>query len=156
MLTAFLLLALGRQRVVIPAAPVRDWKIEITTTGGIAGGGVGGVTVSSSGVLTITLINKKQCTYQLTDAELQMLNAAIASAQPGNWLECYSLANVNTHCCDLVTTSLKLSEHGDHDVFVTSWLTGGTLPPDLQNLIDVLRGPAGIDTRYRQLCATTP
>jgi len=157
MLTALLLLAIesGRQRAAAPAAPLGDWKIEISTTGGFSGAGTGGVTVSSNGVLVITLINKKECTYQLTAGELQMLNAAVANAQPGTWLECYSLANVSTHCCDLVTTTLKLTQRGGRDLFVTSWLMG-PLPADLQNLVDVLRGPAGIDTRYRQLCATTP
>ena len=156
MFTALLLIALadpGRQRAALPAPP--DWKIEITTTGGIAGTGTGGLTVSSSGTLVVTLINKKSCTYQLTADELQMLNAAIANAQPRTWLECYSLADVSTHCCDLVTTTLKLTERGGRDVFATSWLTGGALPADLQGILDVLRGPAGIDTRYRQLCTTT-
>jgi len=157
MFTILFLLALesGRQRAVVPTAPPADWKIEISTTGGFAGIGVGGVTASSNGVLVITLINKKQCTYQLTASELQMLNAAVANTQPAAWLECYTLADVSKHCCDLVTTTLKLSEREDRDVFVTSWLMG-PLPADLQNLVDVLRGPAGIDTRYRQLCATTP
>ena len=156
MLTALVLFVLadpGRQRASLPAPA--DWKIEITTTGGIAGTGTGGLTVSSNGTLVITLINKKSCTYPLTASELQMISAALANAAPGKWLECYSLADVSTHCCDMVTTTMKLSQRGGRDVFVTSWLMA-PLPADLQGLVDVLRGPAGIDTRYRQLCATTP
>jgi hypothetical protein len=157
MVTALLLLALesGRQRASLPPVIPADWKIEISTTGGFAGSGTGGFTVASNGVLTITLINKKQCTYQLTASELQMLNSAVANTQPATWLECYTLADQSKHCCDLVTTTLKLSERDGRDVFVTSWLMG-PLPVDLQQLVDVLRGPAGIETRYRQLCATTP
>ena len=156
MFTALLLFALadpGRQRASLP--PTTDWKIEITTTGGIAGTGTGGLTLTSGDSLAITLINKKSCMYQLTVSEMQMVNTALANAAPGNWLECYSLADVNTHCCDMVTTTMKLSQRGGRDVFVTSWLMA-PLPADLQGLVDVLRGPAGIDTRYRPLCATTP
>jgi hypothetical protein len=161
MLTAFLFLAFaqsGRQRPATPSAPtVSDWKIEMTTDGGFAGIGVGGLTVSSDGSLTITLMSSKKCTYQLTAAELQSLNAAVNNARPGSWLECYSLADTRTHCCDLVRTTMTLSEHGNRDVFTTSWLTGAPpFPMDLENLVDLLRGPAGIDARYRPLCASAP
>lgn len=158
MLAAFLILALAdpvRQRASLP--PVADWQIEITTTGGITGTGTGGLTVSSKGTLVITLINKKQCTYSLTASELQMVSAAVAGTTPGNWLECYSLADVSTHCCDLITSTMRLTQRGGRDVYITSWLTGTPpFPADLQNLVDVLRGPSGIDGHYRPLCATTP
>lgn len=158
MLTAILLFALadpGRQRASLP--PPTDWKIEISTTGGFTGAGGGGLTLSSNGTLVITMINKKSCTYQLTASELQMVSSAIAAASPASWLECYSLANVNTHCCDLITTTMSLSQRGGRDVYIVSWLTGTPpFPADLQNLVDVLRGPAGIDARYRQLCASAP
>ena len=37
--------------------------------------------------------------------------------------------------------------------YITSWLSGPSgLPPELQASADILRGPAGIDTRYRPLC----
>ena len=158
MLTALLLFALadpGRQRASLP--PPADWKIEISTTGGIAGVGTGGLTLSSNGTLVITLINKKSCSYQLTASELQMAGSAIGAASPGGWLECYVLADTRTHCCDLITTTMTMTRNGGRDVYVVSWLTGTPpFPADLQNLVDVLRGPAGIDARYRQLCASAP
>lgn len=42
MLIAFLLLAQLRHRSVVPVQQAFDWKIEVTSTGGITGGGVGG------------------------------------------------------------------------------------------------------------------
>ena len=161
MLTAFLLLAFaqsGRQRPVTPSTPaVSDWKIEIKTDGGFAGIGVGGLTVSSDGTLTITLMSSKKCTYQLTASELQSVSAAVNNARPAAWLECYSFADVKSHCCDLVRTTMTLSERGNRDVFTTSWLTGApAFPIDLESLVDLLRGPAGIDARYRPLCASAP
>jgi len=153
MVTAFVLLLLAqRQRVATPAQPAGDWKIEITTEGGITGTGTGGLSVSSDGTLVITLINKKPCAFHLTAEELQTLNAAIGGTHPMEWLECYSFADVMTQCCDLVRTTLRVTLPNRH-VYVTSWLTGTPpFPADLASLVDALRGPAGIDARYRPLC----
>jgi hypothetical protein len=145
-----------RQRAVPPSLTGSDWKIEISTTGGFTGGGNGGLIVSSDGNLVITFgasPGSKRCTFQLTKGELQMIDAAVRSANPAVWSECYSLADMRTHCCDLIRTTLSLSLRGGRDQYVTSWLMS-VLPTDLQSLYDVLRGPAGIDARYRPLCAT--
>ena len=147
-----------RQRTVTPPVPVSDWKIEITTDGGFTGNGSGGLLVSSDGILVMTLgpsSTAKRCTFQLSKSELQVIDAAVRSANPAAWLECYSLADVKTHCCDLIRTTLSLTTNSGRDQSVTSWLNG-TLPSDLQALLDVLRGSAGVDVRYRPLCATTP
>ena len=140
-----------------PAQLPADWKIEITTSGGFTGSGNGGLIVTADGTLTITPFGNnsasRRCSYQLSAQELQGLDAAVRSARPQSWMECYSLANVNTHCCDLIRTSLSLST--GRDLYVTSWLTGSEgFPQDLKSLIDQLRGPASLDTRYRPLCVT--
>jgi len=159
-LLVFVLAQSGRQRPVNPPAqPITDWKIEITTDGGITGGGNGGLIVSSDGSLVITFGagSPKRCTYQMTSGELQTVDAAVKSARPTTWWECYSAADVSTHCCDLIRTTLSLSERNGRDVFITSWLTGMTsLPNDLDSIMNVLRGPGGLDARYRALCLTTP
>ncbi|HEY6843836.1 MAG TPA: hypothetical protein VI391_06685 [Thermoanaerobaculia bacterium] len=149
MLTALIVLALAqqRQRPSTPAAPA--WTIELSTDGGFTGSGSGGLTVGSDGKLGITLVNKKQCTFQLSTTELQSLNDAIANARPAAWLECYSLADLSTHCCDLIRTTLKLNAG---KTYVTSWLNGSGFPADLQAIVEALRGPGGIDARYRPLC----
>lgn len=147
-----------RQRPVTPPVPVSDWKIEITTDGGLTGSGNGGLIVSSDGVLVITFgssSTSKRCTFQLTKSELQAIDAAVRSTNPAMWAECYSLADLKTHCCDLIRTTLSLTANGGRDRYVTSWLYG-MLPSDLQALVDLLRGPAGLDGRYRPLCATSP
>jgi hypothetical protein len=149
----------GRQRSIThPSQLAPDWKIEITTSGGITGGGSGGLTVSSDGALIIAFGSSptaKRCTYQLTAAELQPIDAAVRNAQPRSWMECYSLADISTHCCDLIRTSLTLSARNGSDRYATSWLIAPEgLPQDLRSLVDMLRGPAGLDARYRPLCAT--
>ncbi|HYS53764.1 MAG TPA: hypothetical protein VER58_08410 [Thermoanaerobaculia bacterium] len=149
----------GRQRSI--AHPVQlgpDWGIEITTSGGITGGGSGGLIVSSDGALIIAFGSNpsaKRCTFQLTAVELQDLVTAVGNGRPRSWMECYSLADVGTHCCDLIRTNVTLSARNGRDLYMTSWLTGTeSLPQDLHRLIELLRGPAGLDSRYRPLCAT--
>jgi hypothetical protein len=135
-----------------------DWKIEITTSGGFTGSGNGGLIVSADGTLIITLGNNpasKRCTFQLNADELNVLDAVVRNSRPQSWTECYSLANVNTHCCDLIRTSLSLSARAGRDLYVTSWLTGSEgFPQDLKSLIDLLLGPASLNARYRPLCVT--
>jgi hypothetical protein len=157
-LLAIVLAQAGRQRPVNPpTAPITDWKIEITTDGGITGGGSGGLIVSSDGSLVITFGtgSSKRCTYRLTAGELQAVDAAVRNARPTAWWECYSAADVSTHCCDLIRTTLTLSARNGRDVYTTSWLIA-TLPADLENIHNVLRGNGGIDAHYRALCLTTP
>jgi len=157
-LLAILLAQSGRQRPVNPpGAPITDWKIEITTEGGITGGGSGGLIVSSDGVLVITFgaHSPKRCTYQLTPGELQAIDAAVKNSRPTAWWECYSAADVSTQCCDLIRTTLSLSARNGRDLYITSWLTA-SLPGDLESIYNVLRGNGGIDAHYRALCLTTP
>jgi hypothetical protein len=149
----------SRQRAALhPAQLPADWKIEITTSGGFSGGGSGGLIVSADGSLIITFgsaAGSKRCTFQLNAGELQALDALVRSARPRSWMECYSLADVNTHCCDLIRTSLTLSARAGADLYVTSWLTGSQgFPQDLETLIGLLQGSGGLDARYRRLCVT--
>jgi len=149
----------GRQRSVAhPAQSAGDWKIEITSTGGITGGGNGGLIVSSDSVLVITFGStpqSKRCSFQLTADELRAVDDAVRSARPRAWAECHSLADVSTHCCDLIHTTLSLSVRSGRDLYITSWLLE-PLPADLQALFALLRGPASLDARYRPLCTTMP
>ena len=141
-----------------PAQLPADWKIEITTGGGFTGNGNGGMIVSADGALIITFGNtpaSRRCTFQLSADELRALDAAVRNARPQSWMECYSLANVSTHCCDLIRTSLALSARAGRDLYTTSWLTGSEgFPQDLKALNDQLFGPASLDARYRPLCVT--
>ena len=158
MLTAFLLFALesGRQRAVkMPVQQATDWNIQVTSTGGFGGGGAGSLTVTSDGV--IVMLDNPRCKYKLTPNELQTLDAAVKAAQPSNWLECYSLADVSTHCCDLFHWTVTLSTARGRNNYTTSfYMITPAVPLDLDNILELLIGPAGLHSRYRTLCATTP
>ena len=147
----------ARQRSAHPAPLAADWKVEIATSGGFTGGGSGGLIISSDGTLLVTFGNApaaRRCSFQLSTAELQALDAAVRNARPQSWMECYSLANIRTHCCDLIRTSLTLTARSGAEMYTTSWLTGSTLPQDLDAIEDLLRGPGSLDARYRPLCVT--
>ena len=131
-----------------------DWKIEIATRGGFTGGGSGGLIISSDGTLVVTFGNSRRCSFQLSAADLQALDEAVRNARPQSWMECYSLANIRTHCCDLIRTSLTLTSRSGADMYATSWITGSTLPRDLDAIDDLLHGPGSLDARYRPLCVT--
>jgi hypothetical protein len=141
-----------------PVEAPSDWKIEITTSGGITGGGAGGLIVSADGTLVMTLGNNaasKRCTYQLRTDELQALDAIVRTSRPQSWMECYSLANVNTHCCDLIRTNMSLSTRAGRDLYITSWFLGSEgLPQDLKALAELLRGAGSLDARNRPSCVT--
>ena len=158
MLTAFLLFALesGRQRAVkMPVQQATGWNIQVMSTGGFGGGGAGSMTVSSDGA--IVMLDNPRCKFQLTPSELQSLDAAVKAAQPATWMECYSLADINTHCCDLIHWTVTLSTAGGRNVYSTSfYMITPAVPLDLDNILELLIGPAGLHSRYRTLCATTP
>ena len=84
----------GRQRSVAhPAQSAGDWKIEITSTGGITGGGNGGLIVSSDSVLVITFGStpqSKRCSFQLTADELRARRLSRAGSFPGSAAGCGS------------------------------------------------------------------
>src|SRR5437764_5034875 len=138
MFTAVLLFALadsGRQRAVkLPFQQVTDWRIELTSTGGFSGAGAGSLAVRYDGL--IVMYGSNRCSYQLTAGDLQAVNNAIRNAQPDSWLECYTLANVNTHCCDLVQWTLTVTARDGRDTYTTSFIQTN-VPPDLKNILDL-------------------
>src|ERR1700747_69131 len=86
---------------------------------------------------------------ELTPGELQAVDAAVKGAHPASWSECDSLAGGSNYW-DRIRTALTLTERSERDVYVTSFLLP-PLPNDLQNIVDALRGPAGLDSCYRPL-----
>lgn len=157
MLTAFVLFVLAdtaRQRAVkMPLQQFADWKIELTSTGGITGRGAGSLVVRYDGSIVVNGNNR--CSYQLTAGDLQALSDAIRNAQPDSWRECYSFANANTHCCDLIQWTVTLTARDGRDNYRTSFIET-TLPQNLKAIVDLLLAPSGLLSRYGPLCTSTP
>jgi hypothetical protein len=152
-----------RRRAVGPiATPPLDWKVETITEGGIAGVGVGGVTVSSDGAVGILFAPDQtpRCTFQLDALSLQSLNTLVAQARPRDWVASYVPASLNARCCDLIDTKLRLSVRDGSrvDVFETEWLFPvPTFPFDLAQIANALCCDASsLRSRFAPLCRNTP
>jgi hypothetical protein len=151
-----------RRRAVRPAVQIQGWSIEITTQGGFTGSGNGGVTVSSDGKIGILLLGDSapRCTFQLDAAALASVTRVVTLASPQTWVESYVPAPLQRRCCDMITTSLRLTrnEDGRDVVYETRWLGGASsLPFDLADLIStVINGESSVRSRYIPLCTKTP
>ena len=152
-----------RRRAVGPIAVTpQTWKIETITEGGIAGVGVGGVTVSGDGVVGILFVPEQtpRCTFQLDALSLRGLNTLVTQAIPDAWLASYVPASLFARCCDLVGTKLRLSllDGSRTGVFETEWLsTAPPLPFDLAQIANaVCCDTASLRSRYAPLCTNKP
>lgn len=154
--------AIGRRRTVKPAVKIGAWSIAITTQGGFSGSGSGGVTVSSEGRAGVFFIGDAvpRCTFELDRATLDALSSLVVQAAPQTWVESYVPAPLQARCCDMITTSMRLTRVEDdrEAVYETRWLSAGPpFPYDLSDLIGAVAfGDASIRTRYTALCTKTP
>jgi hypothetical protein len=154
--------AVSRRRTVKPAVQIRSWSIAITTQGGFSGAGSGGVTVSSDGKVGILFIGDTapRCTFDLDAATLGRISQLVAQAAPQTWVESYVPAPLRARCCDMITTSMRLTrvEDDSEAIYETRWLSAGPpFPYDLSDLIAaVAYGDASLRTRFTPLCTKTP
>lgn len=115
--------------------PLAPWKIELTTSGGIAGKGTGSYTIDSDGAITVTTMTGTQCTYKATDQELRTLTELLTDARPTTWKSSYSPENI---CCDRITYSLRVTAAGATKP--VSWIDDPLpMPHDLSALADAVR-----------------
>jgi hypothetical protein len=154
--------AVSRRRPMKPAVQIRSWSIAITTQGGFSGAGSGGITVSSDGKVGILLMGDAapRCTFDLDAATLQKISQLVSQATPQTWVESYVPAPLRARCCDMITTSMRLTRIEDdrEAVYETRWLSAGPrFPYDLSDLIAAVSfGDASLRTRFTPLCTKTP
>jgi hypothetical protein len=152
----------AHRTVAKPAPQIRSWSIEITTQGGIAGHGTGGITVASDGSIGISFINDSapRCTFQLHATALEEVSRLVVNATPKYWVESYLPAHLGARCCDMITTTMRLTRMEDDKqvIYETRWLNAGALlPTDLSDLIAAVAvGDTSIRTRFTPLCTKKP
>jgi hypothetical protein len=130
--------------------PVRPWHIELTSSGGIAGRGTGSYALDSKGALTVTTMTRQQCTYTLTDAELQRIEKLLAAARLDAWKDSYLPEN---SCCDRIEWDLAIDRAGVKRT--TKWLEEPPLPKDLVALVHAITAAddaQSIASVYAQRC----
>jgi hypothetical protein len=126
------------------ATPKRPWRVEVTTTGGLAGRGAGDYAVDSDGKVTARLFNGRECSFTTSVAGIEAL---LAKARPGKWKESYVPENP---CCDRIEYTLTYDEAGAKTS--TKWIDDPLpRPADLVALADAIVG--GDATSIRMLAA---
>lgn len=116
--------------------PERPWSIEVSTSGGFSGRGIGRYAVDSDGRVRVTKMNGDDCSFELTNEELGDLETLLAKATPRKWRDSYVGQNT---CCDRIIYSLTLDEAGD--VTKTRWIDAPPpMPADLAALANAIVG----------------
>lgn len=118
--------------------PVEPWKIEVTSSGGIAGRGAGSYAITSDGEVSVTTMLRKSCTFHATDAEMRRFAELLTNARPDTWDASYVPKDP---CCDRFEYELTLDEGGvKHTV---KWIDDPRpMPKDLAALTSAVVGPA--------------
>src|SRR5689334_15421280 len=118
------------------APPEKPWTVSVTTSGGMTGRGVGAWTIRSDGNVLVRKADRSECTFKLSEAELDEVTRLLANAEPERWKDSYVPAN---NCCDRITWTLEFDEAGR--VATTAWLDAGPkLPKDLGALAERIVG----------------
>jgi hypothetical protein len=122
------------------STPQRPWRIEVATSGGIAGHGVGTFAVDSDGVVRVQKPRTdKECTWTLGEEELGDLEVLLGTAMARSWSNSYVPKN---SCCDRIHYSLSVDEAGD--VRTTQWIDAPLpMPEDLRALTNAIVGGEG-------------
>lgn len=120
------------------STPKEPWRVEVTTTGGLAGRGTGDYAVDHEGAVTAKLFNGRTCTFQLGDEELGSIRDLLAKARPREWKDSYIPENP---CCDRFEYTLNIDEAGVQST--TKWIDDPEpMPADLMALADAIVGGA--------------
>ena len=122
------------------STPERPWRIEVATSGGIAGHGVGTFAVDSDGLVRVQKPRSDaECTWTLGDEELNDLEILLGRAMAGSWSDSYVPKN---SCCDRIHYTLSVDEAGD--VRTTRWIDAPLpMPEELSALTNAIVGGEG-------------
>ena len=116
--------------------PERPWSIEVSTSGGLTGRGIGSYLVDSDGHVRVKQMSGQECSFELTAGELTDLETLLAKATPRKWRDSYVGENT---CCDRIIYSLTLDEAGE--VTKTRWIDAPPpMPADLAALGNAIVG----------------
>lgn len=132
------------------SAPVEPWRVTVTSSGGLAGRGMGTYSLGSDGVVKVTTMAGKACSFTATPEEIARVGNVLGAAKPEGWRESYLPENT---CCDRIEWTLT-AEEGER-TFTTTWLDQPPpIPADLAALGDaIVGGTAGsVRLTYEPRC----
>lgn len=131
------------------STPATPWRVEVATSGGIAGRGVGTYALDSDGAVTVVSMNGKRCEFRATDEELERVSAILGAAKPDGWQDSYIPAE---RCCDRIEYTMTLEQRGGARTI--RWIDDPLpMPEDLLALTGAMVGGAeSLRVRYGGQC----
>ncbi|MCG3163735.1 MAG: hypothetical protein JMDDDDMK_05180 [Acidobacteria bacterium] len=121
---------------------VTSWTIEIETSGGFSGKGVGGVSVGSDGQVSASSEARRACKSDASSEEIKAIEKLISQSKPGKWRKSYARPGNPRGYADQFSYTLKISvdKPGGSQSYETSWYdeTKDSLPSDLDSLVKEL------------------
>ena len=124
------------------ATPKKPWRVDVTTTGGIAGRGTGDYAIDSDGKVTARLFNGRECSFTTSPDAIEAL---LAKARPKKWKESYIPENP---CCDRFEYTLTYDEAGAKTT--VKWIDDPLpMPADLVALADAIVGGGATSIRMQ-------
>src|SRR5689334_6877551 len=122
------------------------WRVEITTTGGIAAH-EGSLTIDADGKLSLGT----DCATTVAADDLKAIAALVAKAKAEQWKASYVRPQNPNGCCDMIKTTLTLTRGGKK--WTSTWYSDhDALPADLDALTTALwlapQPPPSIRERY--------
>jgi len=130
--------------------PQTPWRVEIATSGGIAGRGMGTFAIASDGTVSVKTMTGTTCSNRATDDEIARIEELLAAARPEQWSASYAPEN---RCCDRFEYTLTIEE-ADRKT-TTEWIDDPLpMPADLTALADAIvgGGEASLRRKYGELC----
>lgn len=124
-------------------AALDPWRVTVTSSGGQTGRGMGTYALGSDGVVNVTTMNGKACSFTATPEEIARVGRILGAASPEAWRESYLPEDT---CCDRIEWTLTAEEGGR--TFTTKWLDQPpTIPADLIALGGAVAGGGGESVR---------
>jgi hypothetical protein len=116
--------------------PQTPWRVELATSGGIAGRGLGNVTVDSDGNVSVTTMTRKSCTAHATAQELSRIETLLAGSHAERWGSYFP----ENKCCDRIEYRLTYAEHA------AEWIDDG--PPRPEDVVKLAEALTALRTKY--------
>src|SRR5215467_9242383 len=112
-----------------------SWAVQILSRGGIAGRGIGDLTITSQGDLLWNAAGN-QCNAKLVDDVLQMLTQTVFSANASGWGK--STAGFCADCYIYAIALQRRESNGVESTYIASWddTSAASIPADLRKVYD--------------------
>jgi hypothetical protein len=112
----------------------KPWRVDVQSSGGFAGRGMGSYSLSSEGKLEVIRPNGETCTITIDDEKLHDFETVLGATFPGEWAQSYIPED---SCCDRFLYSMTFIEGKTQTQ--TRWIDAPPpMPDDLEALVQAM------------------